>query len=61
MTTKSTHVQSAQPARHPINVLGQFLKYIPRSIINAAAAECGIEAKARTYNVHSHLATMRVS
>lgn len=58
MTTKSTHVQSAQPARHHINVLGQFLKYIPRSIINAAAAECGIEAKARTYSVRSHLATM---
>ncbi len=50
MSTKSTYPQSAQQARHPINVLGQFFKYFPRTIINAAAAGCGIEAKARTYS-----------
>jgi hypothetical protein len=32
-------------ARHHINALTQLLKYIPRSIVNAAAIEHGVEIK----------------
>ena len=35
-----------------------MLKFIPRSIISCAAAESGINTKARTYSVLSHLGTM---
>ena len=58
MPTKSTSSPSAQPQRHHINVLGQLLKYIPRGIVDAAAREFGVDAKARTYSVWSHLAAM---
>ena len=58
MSTKPTHPPSAQPARHYINVLGQLLKYIPRSIVNAAAALHGVDAKSRTFSVFSHMAAM---
>jgi hypothetical protein len=58
MKTKPSHLPPNQPTRHHINVLGQLLKYIPRSIVNAAAAHHGVEAKARTFSVWSHLATM---
>ncbi len=49
---------TARPARHHINVLAQLLKYIPRSIVNAAAIKHGVEAKARTFSVFSHMASM---
>ena len=49
---------SAQPARHHINVPGQLLKYIPRSIVSAAATMHGVEAKARSFSVWSHMAAM---
>lgn len=58
MSTKPIHPSSAQPVRHHINVLGQLLKYIPRSIVNAAAREHGVEARARTFSVFSHMAAM---
>ena len=58
MSTKPIHPPSAQPARHHINVLGQLLKYIPRSIVNAAAIEHGVEARARTFSIFSHMAAM---
>ena len=58
MSTKSIHLSSARPARHHINVLGQLLKYIPRSIINKAAIEHGVEARARTFSIFSHMAAM---
>ena len=58
MKTIPNHQPSNQPARHHINVLGQLLKYIPHSIVNKAAARHGVEAKARSFNVWSHLATM---
>lgn len=58
MKTNPTPSLPAQPARHHINALGQLLKYIPRSIVNAAAARHGVEAKARSFTVWSHLATM---
>lgn len=56
--SKPKHPQATQPARHHINVLGQILKLIPRSIISAAAKETGVDAKARTFSVLSHLRTM---
>lgn len=58
MKTIPNHQPSNQPARHHINVLGQLLKYIPHSIVNKAAARHGVEAKARSFTVWSHLATM---
>ena len=58
MTTKSKKKSAAQPARHHINVLGQLLKYIPRSIVNAAAVQHGIDTKARSFSVFSHMAAM---
>lgn len=58
MTTIPAHSPSARPVRHHINVLGQLLKYIPRSIVNAAATAHGVEAKARSFSVWSHMAAM---
>lgn len=57
MQTKK-QTPASLPTRHHINVLGQVLKFIPRSIIHAAASESGVEAKARSFSVFSHLATM---
>jgi len=56
--SKTKHTQATQPARHHINVLGQFLKLIPRGIINAAAKETCNDAKARSYSPLSHLGTL---
>ncbi len=56
--SKTKHTPATQPARHHINVLGQLLKFIPRSIIHQAAKETGVDVKARTYSVLSHLGTM---
>lgn len=56
--SKPTPTHAPQPARHHINVLGQLLKLIPRSIIGAAARQTGVAAKARSYSVLSHLGTM---
>lgn len=58
MSTKSSHPLSARPARHHLNVLGQLLKYIPRTIVSGAAARHGVEARARTFSVWSHMASM---
>ena len=58
MSTKSTPQSSAQPTRHHINVLGQLLKYIPRSIVSAAATRHGVDAKARSFSIWSHMAAM---
>lgn len=56
--SKPTHAPTTQPARHHITVLGQLLKLIPRGIIDTAARETGVAAKARSYSVLSHLGTM---
>ena len=56
--SKSKLTHATQPARHHINVLGQLLKFIPRDIIQRTARETGVDAKARTYTVFSHLGTM---
>ena len=58
MSTKPIHPSSAQPARHHIHVLGQLLKYIPRSIVNTAAIEHGVDSRARTFSIFSHMAAM---
>jgi hypothetical protein len=50
----STH----QPTRHQFTVLGQLLKLIPRALINEVATETGVNKKARTFSVLSHLGTM---
>ncbi len=49
---------AARAARHHFKVLTQLLKYIPRPIVNAAAIEHGIDAKARTFSVFSPMASM---
>ena len=56
--SKSTYTNATQPARHHINVLGQMLKFIPRDIIHKTAKETGVDLKARSYSVRSHLGTM---
>ena len=58
MQTKSKSASSARSIRHHFVVLGQLLKYIPRSIVSAAALEHGVESKARTYSIFSRMATM---
>ena len=47
-----------KPARANTLVLKQLLNFIPRNLLNRAASETGVEAKARTFSVLSHLATM---
>ena len=58
MRCQNQHTHATQPARHHINVLGQILKLIPREIIDRTAKETGVDAKARSYSVLSHLGTM---
>jgi hypothetical protein len=56
--SKPNLTHATQPARHHINVLGQMLKFIPRDIIHKSAKETGVDIKARSYTVVSHLGTM---
>ena len=56
--SKSTHPHATQPARHHINVLGQMLKFISRCLIYQSAKETGVDVKARSYSVLSHLGAM---
>jgi hypothetical protein len=46
------------PARSNVIVLKQMLNLIPRGMINRHALETGVEAKARTFSVVSHLSAM---
>ncbi len=46
------------PARANVVVLKQILNLIPRGLINRHALETGVEAKARTFSVLSHLSAM---
>ena len=46
------------PARSNDVVLHQILKLIPRGIVTRIARETGVDAKARKFSVHSHLAAM---
>jgi IS5 family transposase len=56
--SKPTRTHATQPAHHHINVFGQMLKFIPRDLIERSARETGVDLKARTYSVLSHLGTM---
>ena len=46
------------PARGNVIVLKQLLNLIPRGMINRLAIQTGVQAKARTFSVTSHLAAM---
>lgn len=46
------------PVRNNVVVLKQLLNLIPRSMVNRHARESGVEAKARTFSVMSHLFAM---
>ena len=46
------------PARSNVVVLKQILNLIPRGMINPHALETGVEGKARTFSVLSHLSAM---
>jgi hypothetical protein len=46
------------PSRANGIVLKQILNFIPRGMINRRALETGVEAKARTFSVLSHLSKM---
>ena len=46
------------PARANVVVLKQMLNLIPRGLINRHALETGVEAKARSFSVVSHLSSM---
>jgi hypothetical protein len=56
--SKPTRTHATQRARRHINVFGQMLKFIPRDLIERSARETGVDLKARTYSVLSHLGTM---
>ncbi len=47
-----------KPARTDIIVLKQLLNSIPRSLLNQTARKTGVDTKARTFSVLSHLASM---
>jgi len=46
------------PARSNVTVLQQLLNLIPRRLVGLHARESGIDTKARTFSVRSHLAAM---
>ncbi len=46
------------PARANLIVLKQILNHIPRHLIARHSRETGVDAKARTFSVTSHLAAM---
>lgn len=46
------------PARSNVVVLNQILNLIPRGLITRHTRETGVDAKARTFSVMSHLAAM---
>jgi hypothetical protein len=51
-------MNNTTPARANVIVLKQMLNLIPRGMINRHALETGVEAKARTFSVVSHLSAM---
>ena len=46
------------PARSNVVVVKQLLNLIPRGLVNRHARETGVDTKARTFSVSSHLAAM---
>jgi hypothetical protein len=51
-------MNKATPTRANVIVLKQILNHIPRHLIGRHARETGVDAKARTFSVTSHLAAM---
>lgn len=51
-------MKKTKPTRANDIVLHQFFKLIPRSMINRTARDTGVEKKARTFSVRSHLHSM---
>jgi hypothetical protein len=51
-------MKNTPPARSNVTVLKQMLNLIPRGMINLHALETGVEAKARSFTVLSHLSAM---
>ena len=51
-------MNTTTPARGNVIVLKQLLNLIPRGMINRLAIETGVQAKARSFGVASHLAAM---
>ena len=47
-----------KPAHSNVIVLKQLLNFIPRSLLNQTARQTGVDAKARTFSVLSHVAAM---
>ena len=56
--TNPKHSPATPPTRHHFILLGQLLKLIPRSMLDRAAAESGVAAKARTDSPWSHVGAM---
>ena len=50
-----------KPALSDIIVLKQLLNFIPRGVLNQVAQKTGVEAKARTFSVFSHLASLALA
>lgn len=51
-------MKTTTPTRGNVIVLKQLLNLIPRGMINRLAIQTGVQAKARTFSVTSHLAAM---
>lgn len=51
-------MQNTTPARSNVVVLKQILNHIPLGMVNRIARETGVDAKARTFSVMSHVAAM---
>jgi Transposase DDE domain/Domain of unknown function (DUF4372) len=51
-------MNNKSPARNNVIVLKQILNLIPRGMINRHALETGVEGKARSFSVLSHLSAM---
>ena len=51
-------MKTTTPTRSNVIVLKQLLNLIPRGMINRLAIQSGVQAKARTFSVTSHLAAM---
>jgi hypothetical protein len=54
-------MNQTKPARANVTVLKQILNLIPRGMFNRHALATGVEAKARSFTVLSHLSAMLFS
>lgn len=58
MNKKKHQTAAVRPAPGNVNVLGQLLKLVQRSVVESLAAVHGVQAQARTFSPWSHLAAM---